>query len=402
MRRATTRALAALSLLSAAAQAEYTVVVDIAQPDELTATLKLPKAEGTPHRLDVRGAAWGLQPQIHSPACGGVPLKQQKNGTWIAEPGCREVAWKISPVVAVDGFADVSKHSTLLFQKPRWLLLSEASALLRPIDDTNGSATSITIRSGSAAALGATPTGKQSWRVPSARNAPEVFVVGDASIRSRTVGPFEVRYVADDPKRIEALGLEGLHEKALEYLARILPPPPALPASERTLLVVWVGIDERRGRAGGAAGNRSFVANYLIGKPDTVRLNAARTLMVVAHEQFHQLADLFRGPLVPLSEWLNESLAAYYGLKTLLKAAPGAEAESIRTQFNEPGAAFWAALDDALRAHSAGASDLDALLPDLLRLEARRGERLPAAFAAKLRTILGAQFDALLAKYAGN
>ena len=132
MRKSITPALATLSLLSAAAQAEYTVIVDIAQPDELTATLKLPKAEGAPHRLDVRGAAWGLQPQIHSPACGGVPLKQQKNGTWIAETSCREVTWKISPVVAIDGFADVSKQATLLFQKPRWLLLSEASALLRP------------------------------------------------------------------------------------------------------------------------------------------------------------------------------------------------------------------------------------------------------------------------------
>ena len=390
--------LLALAIASAAARAEYTVVVDIAQPDELTATLKLPKAEGAPHRLDVRGAAWGLQPQVHSPACGGVPLKQQKNGTWLAEPSCREVTWKISPVVAIDGYADVSRQATLLFQKPRWLLLSEASSLLRPTDDTSGTASSITIRSGNAAAIGATPSGKQSWRVPSASHAPEIFVVGDVSTRSRTIGPFEVRYVADDPKRVDALGLEGMHEKALGYLARILPPP-ALPSSERTLLVVWVGIDERRGRAGGAAGSRSFVANYLIGKPDTARLNAARTLVVVAHEQFHQLADLIRSPRTPLSEWLNESLAAHYGLKALLKAAPAVDAESIRAKLNEPGPAFWAAIDDALRSQSAGASDLDTLLPDLLRLEARPGERLPATFAAKLRAILGAQFDALLAKY---
>ena len=393
-------AVLALGIACTAGRAEYTVVVDMAQPDELTATLKLPKAEGAPHRLDVRGAAWGLHPQVHSATCGGVPLKQQKNGTWLADASCREVTWKVSPVVALDGSTDASKQATLLFKNPRWLLLSEPTSLLRLVDDASGSASTITIRSGTAAALGATPTGQQSWRVPSANNAPEIFVVGDVSTRSRTIGPFEVRYIGDDAKRVDALGLEGLHEKALEYLARILPPP-ALPASERTLLVVWVGIDERRGRAGGAAGSRSFVANYLIGKPDTARLNAARTLMVVAHEQFHQLADLVRGPRPPLSEWLNESLAAYYGLKTLLKTAPGAEAESIRTTFSEPGAPLWAAIDDALRSHSAGASDLDALLPDILRLEARPGERLPAAFAAKLRAILGVQFDALLAKYGG-
>ena len=392
-------AVLALVIVCTAAHAQYTIVVDMAQPDELTATLTLPKADGGPHRLDVRGAAWGLHPQVHSATCAGIPLKQQKNGTWIADANCREVTWKVSPVVALDGATDASRQATLLFQKPLWVLLSEPTALLRPVDDTSGSASTITIRSGSAATVGATPTGKQSWRVPPANHAPEIFIVGDVSTRSRTIGPFEVRYVADDPKRVDGLGLEELHERALDYLARILPPPPGLPASERTLLVVWVGIDERRGQTGGAAGNRSFVANYVIGKPDTARRNAARTLMVVAHEQFHQLAGLVRGPRAPLSEWLNESLAAYYGLKTLLKTAPGAEAESIRAKFNEPGAALWAAVDDALRSHTAAATDLDTLLPDLLRVDARPGERLPAAVDAKLRDILGAQLDALLAKY---
>ena len=394
--------LLALGTACAAARADYTVVVDIAQPDELTATLKLPRAEGAPHRLDVRGTAWGLQPQIHSPACGGVPLKQQKNGTWIAEPGCREVTWKISPVVAIDGYADVSKHATLLFQKPRWLLLSEASSLLRPTDDASGSASSITIRSGNATAFGATPSGQLSWRVPSASHAPEIFVVGDVSTRSRAIGPYEVRYIADDPQRVETLGLEGLHEKALEYLARILPPSPGLPASERTLLVVWVGIDERRGRPGGAAGSRSFVANYVIGKAESARQNAARTLYLLAHEQFHQLAELVRGPRPPLPEWLNESLATYYGAKVLLQVAPGPESESVRAQFVESGAAFWAEIDNALRARSAGASDLDAMVPALLRSEVRQGRRLPDAFAQELRAVLGARADELLAKYAGN
>ena len=82
-------ALGVVALLACAPiRAEYTVVVDMAQPDELTATLKLPKAEGAPHRLDIRGSAWGLEPQVHSAMCGGMPLKQQKNGTWIADASC--------------------------------------------------------------------------------------------------------------------------------------------------------------------------------------------------------------------------------------------------------------------------------------------------------------------------
>ena len=73
--------LSSLGLLWGAACAEYTVVVDLARLDELTVSLKLPKAEGAPHRLNVRGAAWGLDSQVHSARCGEIPLKQQKNGT---------------------------------------------------------------------------------------------------------------------------------------------------------------------------------------------------------------------------------------------------------------------------------------------------------------------------------
>jgi len=393
MTRAVAPALVALSLMSAAAWADYTVVVDMAHPDELSVTLKLPKAEGAPHRLDVRGAAWGLQPQVHSAACGSVPLKQQKNGTWIADAACREVNWKVSPVVALDGAVDVSKHATLLFQNPRWLLLADPSSLLRLTDDTAAPASSITIQSGRTAVLGATPLGKQAWRVPSAGNAPEFFVVGDLPARSRTIGAFEVRYVADDQRRIEALGLEAGHERLLEYLGRVLPPPAALPASERTLLVVWIGIDERRGRARVAAGNRSLMANYVIGKPDAAKLHAAQTLMVLAQHQFRQLADLVRASLPPLPPSVNESLAAYYALKAVRTVFSGPEVESIRSDRIE----FWTAIDDAL-----GAGALDSLVPDLLRSSVEPGGRLPAAFVATLRARLGARTDALLAKYGGD
>jgi hypothetical protein len=423
--------LLSLGLLSPAARADYTIVVDPARLHELTLSLKLPKAEGAPHRLNVRGAAWGLDSQVHSARCGNTPLKQQKDGTWIAESSCREVTWNVGPLVVADGRADVSQQATLLFQQPRWLLLSEPTSLLRRMDVPPAPASQIVLQPGAAAILGATVLGERSWRIPSTNDAPEFFVIGDVPARSRTIGAFEVRYVADNPGRVEALGLESLHEKVLEYLGRLLPPPPALPAAERTLLVVWIGIDERRGKVGGAAGSRSFVANYPVGKPESARLNTARTLYVLAHEQFHQLAALVRGPLPALPVWLNESLATYYGVKALLKVAPGSDADSIRAEFIVPtrtvtagmlelehrhaakdgsaypllysqGATFWAAIDDALRANSAGANDLDALIPGLLGMNVDAGGRLPAAFVARLRTNLGARADELLAKYVGD
>jgi hypothetical protein len=422
--------LLSLGLASQAACGDYTIVVDPARLHELTLSLKLPKAEGAPHRLNVRGAAWGLDSQVHSARCGNTPLKQQKDGTWIAESSCREVTWNVGPLVVADGRADVSQQATLLFQQPRWLLLSEPTSMLRLMDVPPAPASRITLQPGAAAMLGATALGERSWRMPSANEAPEFFVIGDVPARSRTIGALEVRYVADNPGRVEALGLEPLHQKALEYLARVLPPPPTLPAAERTLLVVWIGIDEQRRRIGGAAGNRTFVANYVI-KPDSARLDAARALTVLAHEQFHQLASLVRGPLPALPVWLGESLAHYYGLKALEKVAPGEDAGLIRAEFIDPsrtitagllelerrhaaqdrsayplfysqGATFWAAIDDALRASSAGASDLDALIPGLLGVSMEPGARLPAAFIARLRVSLGAQADQLLAKYVGD
>jgi hypothetical protein len=73
-----------------------------------------------------------------------VPLKQQKNGTWLAELLPRGDLEDQSGV-AIDGYTDVPKQATLLFQKPRWLPLSEVSSVL-PTDDTSGTASSITIR----------------------------------------------------------------------------------------------------------------------------------------------------------------------------------------------------------------------------------------------------------------
>jgi hypothetical protein len=275
------------------------------------------------------------------------------------------------------------------------------------------------------------PVGQGSWRLPPTNNAPEYFVVGDMPTRSRLIGTFDVGYVADNPARVVGLGLEASHEQLLAYLAQVVPPPPALPASERKLLVVWIGIDERNGRAGGSAGSRSFVANYVIGQPESAQLNAARTLMVLAHEQFHQLVDLLRGSLPSFPVWLNESLAAYYGLKAISKVSPGPVVNSIRPDFIDPsrtiklglleldrrhaandasvyplfytqGATFWAEVDNAIRTQSASSADLDGLIPDLLRANPEQGGHLPRAFVAKLRTILGARADELLARYVGD
>ena len=164
---------------------------------------------------------------------------------------CREVTWKISPVSR-------STDTPTSLNRRRCSSRNRAGCRYRRCHPFYRQTTPAERRrrSRSAAALGATPSGKQSWRVPSA-NRPR-FVVGDVSTRSRTIGPFEVRYIADDLKRVEALRLEGMGTRRRSNISRILPPPP--PASERTPLVV-VGIEsgaDAMARPGAAASSRTI------------------------------------------------------------------------------------------------------------------------------------------------
>lgn len=426
MTRATAATVLCLYMLPAPADSGYRVTVNWAQPETLSLSIRLPNSTAQPHKLQVRGDAWGLQSQVDSPSCGTVPLQKDEN-VWIAPASCREVKWTVAPSAVHEGGTDVSKQASLLFRNPRWILLSEPTALLRPVEQE--SPTTVTVNS--APALGATPVGESAWRVPSSNNAPEFFVIGDVEVKTRTIGAFQVRYVADRPDQVERLGLQANHEQVLRYLSQVVPPPAAAPATERMLLVIWVAIDDNKGRAGGAAGSRSFVANYVLGRAESEELNGVRTLVVMGHEQFHQLAALVRGSLAPFPVWLNESLAAYYGLKAVERVSTTRVVGSVRKAFIDSsrpisaglleldrrytagdasvyplfysqGATFWAELDKALHSQTNGATDLDALIPDLFQSEAERDGRLPKAFSANVRAILGGRADALLTKYLGN
>ena len=419
-----------LALVSITAHAQYVVTVDPDQLSELALTLHLPHDVAGPRKLFVRGTDMRINAQIDRPRCGLKPLRTTKDHAWLAPPNCKAVTWLVRPKPAQDGQSLASDQASLLIAN-RWVLLSEPSSFLRLADDKTSSSLKIETRSGQSIGFGATALDNAHWRVSSTNNAPEFFIIGDVAARTRAIGPFEVRYVSDDPSRVERLGLESLHERALSYLAEVLPPPPELPANERSLLVVWVGVDETKGRAGGSAGSRSFVANYIFGRPGAEAANTARSLLILSHEQFHQLADLVRGALPPLPGWLSESLAHYYGLKALATAMAGDTTGSIRAQFIDParpvafgllalgrrvtagddtayplfysqGATFWAEIDQSLRTNSPEPRSLDSLLPLLLRSRIDDSGALPAEFVGQLRQRLGNRADEIIGKYVGS
>ena len=418
--------------LTAAAHAHYEVRVAPGAPGPaLEMSLALPSDVAVPTRLAPRGAAWGLTPQVSDVRCGQVPLSQDTDGHWVAPAGCTAVTWRVAPDPVPPEGVDASAQRTWAVGSRPWYLLAEPTSLLRPVD--TDAATVIRAAPGSLPLLGATPVQPGAFRVPPATGAPEFYVVGRPRVSQRQVGAFTITDVADDASTVRWLGLQALHAKALNALLRAVPVPTAGAAGDRSLMVVWLGVAESRGRAGGAAGSRSFVANYVRGQPANDRRNAALTTMVLAHEQFHQLVDLARSdrPPQPTATWIEESLAHYYGLKALEAADGSKSAQEVRARFIDParpvehgllelnrrhaagdpaayglfysqGATFWHLVDSAIVAATQGRQSLDSHLGDLLHLPIAEDGALPTSFVDRLRPVVGSRIDEVVAKYVGT
>lgn len=151
--------------------------------------------------------------------------------------------------------------------------------------------------------------------------------------------------------------------------------------------LILVGIDKKLGRIGGAAGKRAFIANYITDNDKIVPEALDRLKWVSGHELFH-LLSLYEYPT-----WISESLAQYYGYKSLIKAGgktqspismweqqqsklPHSEVNlyqayreytekddmSYYPLFYIKGAAFWQKLDEMLSEHQESLDDYLALI----------------------------------------
>lgn len=410
----------------------YTVTVDPADPLRLRARLDLPAYTGGPRTAFVRGTSLGPGAQVRAPACDGEALAAVGDHAWTLPADCRRLSWTIEARPAVANAEDAAAQASLHFPEPGWWLLSEPSALLRVEGALSQTDLPLAIEglAEGHVVLGGRRQGA-GWRVPSVDHAPEFFVFGALQQRHGTVGTVEVTHVVDDVARFERLPLVDLHAQALAYLAEVFQVPAELPEEDRRLLVVWLGIDESGGEAGGAAGSRSFLANYVDGDADGIALNAARTLLVLAHEQVHQLHDLMWRGGAPLPTWMGEGLAHYYGLKALARSdlppdvvdramqayidpARPIEASLVEYQrryasgdmeayemFYFQGATLWSEVDRLLREAAPEAGGLDALVPEIMQLHGS-GDGMPEALQARLLALGGEPMAELLARMVGG
>jgi hypothetical protein len=418
-------AVGALLGAAATAQAQYALRVDPKQPSTAFASLDLATSRGTERTLVLRGIDWGLTSQVTEPRCGAEPLRVAGPAAWSVPPDCTSASWTVRFIDAEPGKVDASAQESVHLPGGSWWLLSDPTSLLRLQGDEASSTLTISFAGKPMAHLGATAADSGGWRVPSINNAPEFYVFGNLKSVEHKVDGFLVRHVADDLDRVQRLGLIRAQEDAWRYLTSIMPPPADTPARDRQLLIVWLGVRDRD-LAGGAAGSRSFVANYF---EQAEPLPQALTVTIMAHEQQHQLADMVRGSRPPLPVWVSESLAQYYGLRALTRSGldPSAIAkvhsryiDSARPVpagllewqrrydngdaeaypvFYQQGATFWALLDAELRKASGDGSGLDAFMPRLLTSEYEPHGQLPEPLVAQMRAVAGQRIDEILAKY---
>lgn len=405
----------------------YTVRQTQDKPSVLEMTYVLPPSDGVSFRkLSTRGVSWGLKEQIELPHCESSKelLAKDDDGNWIVPPACPRVKWTISTPMMRDGTYDVSAQASASMNQGKWVLLSEPTSILR-IFEPNSQSNILSPGSGSTKLLGATPIKSGGWRIPGENNAPEFFVVGTPEVEHQHIGDFTVHYVADNWQRVNELGLLSLHTQVLHYLTSVVFADKSVQENDRSLLVVWIGIDAHKGGAGGAAGSRSFLANYLMNDEENAPQHLATTLMILAHEQFHQLADALRGNRPSMPIWINEGIAHYYGLRAMQHAIPNdIAAEKLTRHFIDPrrpvkyrfsedkvdkhqltalayrqGATFWAELDRALSAASGGTTSLEKYIPDLLQMDFPDDGSLPPAFLVKLSQWDDGHIEQLIEKY---
>lgn len=401
------------------------------KPEVLELQLILPDNSKSPHQLVTRGAAWGLASQVQHVRCANKPLIQDKEGYWVAPADCPIVKWEVKADHIGKAGANANEQRTLIVGSPAWYLLSESTSILRPQNVDDQTAT-IENPLNPNLLLGATQVNDNVYLVPSANNAPEFYVLGSPVQTTLRWRMLTLTHISDSPEQFKQLNLKKLHGHALNYLLTVVPPPATLPTEQRHLQMIWLGVAESKGQVGGAAGSRSFVANYIVGSVEHQDRNIYRTLLVIAHEQFHQLADMLRGNRRAQPIWFNESLAQYYALKSLRQLPPSAELRTITSNFINPdrlvnyglvalekqymngnhsvyelfytqGATFWYELDSMINQTSKGKYSLDEYIKELLTTDFLLNDGLPDSFATSMRQLIStAKWNMLVNKYLGK
>ena len=272
---------------------------------------------------------------------------------------CKELVWKIAFNTIGKGGIDVSLQKNL-YSSAGWWVLFEWGNIPRIKGYSDIDVCSIQINS----------EHKICRPLPDASEAPLIMVWGNSSAQKKYEGAYFNLYIDNSQRILKIISWKQLFAQ-FDYLNRLLVNDKK---NNKNIDVVWVGYEKSYGFVGGAAGSQAYITNYAVENGKVNVSDISRLLWISGHEEFHMLSH-YSFPL-----WVSESLAQYYGYKSLAKLgiASKSPAELWRLRkdkiphsnaglyfankkvvddknmsyyglFYEKGAAFWNELDGALK-----------------------------------------------------
>ena len=400
----------------------YRVAISRERPERVRVQLILPHPIIQMDRLDLRDIPFRQQRRdcVTRVSCDGRILSSTEGAGYVLPVGCRTLDWEVEAEVLNKKGADVSHQKALFLPDGEFWVLPGAALLLRPRNATFSAVLALEAPSGTEVFSLLKRDEEDRLILPSAEAAPVFIVVGDPKVTEQTLEGMRLRYLTEGGADFDVQNVLKAHGRGLAYLDSLIPDLSVLPAEPRALDVIWIGIPRSRGMIGGAAGHRTLVVNYLRGSKDNTTAYRKLPLMVLFHEQCH---NLFAG----LPIWMTESLAQHYALKAMDKVGLFDEKSRkfIRTRFSvypkdapsllelhrtylqtkdaailsafyTQGSALWREIDETITSHSEKKHDLDASLPALLELDYNSAGNLPAGFVQILVEAGGQRMNEIL------
>lgn len=144
--------------------------------------------------------------------------------------------------------------------------------------------------------------------LPHQWQAPEFIAIDPCTQHQLSTPIAGLKFFVDDPEKFIPLHISQRYSPIFDYLVQVTQTKQAVLNSPLT--IIWLSRKANTGSIQVAAGHTTLIANYLLAeKEEDKEKMLARTLMVAAHEQFHELTSLIRQSPHPLPTWINESLA---------------------------------------------------------------------------------------------
>ena len=327
-------------------------------------------------------------------------LEMSGDGSWVAPRGCREILWSVRFQELQEPNFDVSRQSNVYLEE-RWWLFSEWGSLLRPI--ATGQRDSEICESST----------DFCQKVPAPNQAPLLMLIGKPDIIVAAGGTSFRLYSGFLPSSLDKARLAKDIAEQLRYLSDVI----GSHLAPAVIDVLWLGIDEKPGISGGAAGFQSYLSNVVLRDNDVSDLEVLRLRWISGHELAHMVG------LTTSVLWASESLAHYYGYKSLQGSqlllfndmtsarseigilAAHEQVTRYRNYknygvFYSKGTRLWKDLDSLIVRSTTERENLDSYLPLLLKGQFNKNGYLPAEF---LNTMVGLcgneEFNRILEAY---